>query len=169
MSMKEDIFNSYISNLLIYANKYIRDLKYEEKDKNEISKKYKEIFYAIFKLYRDILSSLDLDEIGKSRCFREPTKDEKCEYTCSLNTEKTKFPLVRVLEYRHEKFPEYLDDYGMETFIEFEDYEGNIKQVRTNDVDWDYELDRTFDVDRLSYLDPQEAYDLLINDIWYRA
>ena len=76
--------------------------------------------------------------------------------------------MVSILEYRHEKFPVYLDDYGMEEFMEFEHYDGNIKQIRTNDVDWDYELDRTMDVDRLTYLDPQQAYDLLINDVWFK-
>lgn len=166
--MKEIIFNSYIDTLLIYFNKYVRDVKNTNVNREELSKKYMEIFYAVFKLYREILSSLKLDEQGKDDCFREPTKDEKKEYTCSLNNDKNNFPLVRILEYRNERFPEYLDDYGMETFIEFEDYEGKIRQVRTNDVDWDYELDRIFDVDRLSYLDPQEAYDLLINDSWYK-
>lgn len=167
--MKDNIFESYISTLIIYANKYIRDLKYNESSEEELKKKYREIFYAIFKLYREILSSLKLDECGKDTCFRKPTKDEELEYTCSLNNEKTTYPLTRILEYRNEKFPEYLDDYGMETFIEFENYEGKVIQIRTNDVDWDYELDRTMDVDRLTYLDPQQAYDLLINDVWFKS
>lgn len=166
--MKDDIFESYIGNLMIYYNKYARDIK-NSNNKEETSKKYKEIIYAIFHLYRDILTTLHLDQLGKSDCFREPTKEEEKEYTCSMNTEKNVFPLVRVLEYRHEKFPEYIDDYGMETFIEFKDFEGNIKHVRTNDADWDYELDRTFDVDRLSYIDPQEAVELLYNDIWFKS
>jgi len=166
--MKEDIFNSYINTLVIYANKYIRDLRCKEYNENELKRKYLEIYYAIFKLYRDILSSLHLDEFGKNNCFRKPTKDEYNEYTCSLNNEKTNFPLNRILEYRQEKFPEYIDDYGMSTFIEFENYEGKIIQIQTNETDWDYELDRIFDVDRLSSLNPQDAYDLLINDIWYK-
>ena len=166
--MKEDIFNSYINTLVIYANKYIRDLRYKEYDENELKRKYLEIYYAIFKLYRDFLSSLQLDEFGKNDCFRKPTKDEEKEYTCSLNNEKTNFPLNRILEYRHEKFPEYIDDYGMQTFIEFTKFNGEIQSIRTNETDWDYELDRIFDVDRLSSLNPQDAYDLLINDIWYK-
>ena len=166
--MKDDIFESYIGNLMIYYGKYAREIK-NSNNKEETSKKYKEIIYAIFHLYRDILTTLHLDQMGKKDCFREPTKEEYKEYHCSLDTEKNKFPLLRIVEYRHEIFPEYLDDYGMETFIEFKDFEGNIKQVRTNDADWDYELDRTFDVDRLSYLDPQEAVDLLYNDIWFKS
>lgn len=166
--MRDDIFETYISSLLIYANKYIRDLKYEPNNKDELVKRYREIFYAIFRFYREMLSNLHLGQYGKDDCFREPTKDEELEYTCSLNNEKIQYPLNRILEYRHEKFPEYIDDYGMQTFIEFKDFNDKMQTVRTNDTDWDYELDRIFDVDRLSNLDPQEAYDLLINDIWYK-
>lgn len=163
--IKSKLFENYIDQLITETNFYLRRFKQGETNYLDT---YKRVIYSIFRSYRANLSSLNLDEQGKDRCFRKPTKDEEKEYECSQNTEKVKFPLNRILEYRNEKFPEYIDDYGMQTFIEYEDAEGSKHQIQTNDVDWDYELDRVFDVERFSNIKMDKIYDLLLNDNWYK-
>ena len=37
--MKDNIFESYISTLIIYANKYVRDLKYKEENEEQLKRK----------------------------------------------------------------------------------------------------------------------------------
>ena len=166
--MRDKIFESYVNDLKIQYSKFARDVEYGS-DREKLSNEYYTIMYAVFHLYRNILTSLDLDQMGKDDCFREPTKEELKEYKCSLNTKNNEFPLVRILEYRHRKFPEYLDDYGMETFLEFKDSCGDIKYIRTNDADWDYVLDKTFDVDIVNNLEPQKVVDLLYSDTWFEV
>ena len=163
--IKTILFENYIGQLITETNFCLRRLKDNNTAYLDI---YKRVLYSIFRSYRENLASLNLDEQHKDRCFRKPNKDEKNEYVCSENTEKTTFPLNRILEYRNEKFPEYIDDYGMQTFIEVTDYKGDIKHIQTNDMDWDYELDRIFDVERLSNIEIDKTYDLLLNDNWYK-
>lgn len=164
--IKFKLFENYIGQLITETNFYLRKIKNND---NTYINTYKRVLYTIFKAYRENLISFNLDEQYKNRCFRKPTKDEEKEYECSENTEKTKFPLNRILEYRNEKFPEYLDDYGMQTFIEVPMLDETYKHIQTNDTDWDYELDKIMDYERLIDLDPQKAYDLLLNDIWFKV
>ena len=163
--IKSKLFENYIDQLITETNFCLRKFKDGETNYLDI---YKRVIYSIFRSYRANISSLNLDEQGKDRCFRKPTKDEEKEYECSQNTEKVKFPLNRILEYRNETFPEYLDDAGMETFIEFVGFDGKVKTIRTNDVDWDYELDRIMDYERLCYYTIEDKYNLLLNDNWFK-
>ena len=164
--IKSKLFENYINQLITETNFYVRKVKQNELNYKDI---YTRVVYQIFKGYRDNLTSFSLDEYGKDRCFRKPTKDEQKEYECSENTEKTKFPLNRILEYRNEKFPEYIDDYGMQTFIEVLMPDETYKHIQTNETDWDYELDRIMDYERLIQLSAEDSYNLLLNDMWFRV
>ena len=154
--VRKIIFNTYTDSLNCYISKVSRS---DNKVLNH------DVLYNMFKLYRGILTDLHLDILNypDNTYRRKPTKKEEKLFQCSLNKSKNEFPLCGIIKYRNCEFPEYLDDYGMTTFIEVKFDNKTYKQIQTNDVDWDYELDLLLDVEKLLRLSLDEAL-LAIND-----
>lgn len=167
--IKGVLFDSYVTNMYNLINRYKRDFNHcRERFGDYTSAVLKENLNEIFNLYRRMLANLNLDGFNNRNLFRTPTEEESKSYKCSLDNDKNDFPLVAILEYRNCKFPEYIDDYGMESFIEISDSDGKMIQIRTNEVDWDYELDKILDVERLSKLSYEDACTLMLSDPWFK-
>lgn len=157
---RERAFSTYTSRLyqILRHKKYDLQQAKTEDERKALGSKYYEIAYNVFTLYKDITSYNFKDEIWKlNDCFREITEEDKKKYICHLNNEDNTFELVRVLEYRGVEFPEFLDDYGMDTFIEVVDPKTNIYLTFTTQFDWDFALDELFDV---NWLFDQEDIDI---------
>ena len=68
------------------------------------------------------------------------------------------------------EFPVYLDDYGMDEFIEIQIGE-EYRQISLR-YDWYYELDKQFDLERFILTNTKEGYQELLDELesssWYQ-
>lgn len=112
------------------------------------------LVYNTFRTYREMLTSINVDYMYDDSVFRKPTTEE---YNEVYKDEKgNEYPICRILTYRGIDYNEYIDDYGTQTFIVY-----NNKTIPT-EYDWDYVLDYCLDVELLSN---QDTYEQSVNII----
>lgn len=162
-----EIYITKLSQLLRRKKDYRREYYKEESllsNKQFTYEHYYDIAHSLFNFYENIKGDVIFDVITD-------IDEWKTKFKCSLDNEKNTFPLNRVFYYRNTYIPEYLDDYGMSCFLEIF-VNGEYHHIDTQ-YDWDYEVDRLWDVEYLFNKDDgqtsiNEKYLGLVSDCRYR-
>ena len=133
MTTKDKILESYLGSLEGTLFKLKRGV---------ISKNmFFDLAYNSFSLYRKILNNLGLDNTNEELYqVRKATKEDEQKYSYVVNG--YSFPLNHIFTYYGVEYPEYVDDYGMDTFL----LVGN--QTISTQCDWDYMLDKILFYDK---------------------
>lgn len=143
MNTKEKILECYLSSLESIMYKLKRGI---------ISKyQFYDLSYNSFSLYRSVLNNLGLDNTNESLYqVRKPTEEDIEKY--KYDVDGFEFPLIHIFTYFGVDYPEYVDDYGMDTFLLVDN------QPISTQRDWDYALDKIIFYEKFTNVFDGESY-----------
>lgn len=155
MDIQETLFKTFIYKMInICARKghYLSDEYYNEEE----IKKCDNTAYAYFSIYEDMMIAVSMPYLGELL----DKKDNK--HKCSIDKDKNIFPCIGTVTYRNKKFPVFLDDYGMDEFLEIKTPNG-VRQVSTL-YDWYYLVDEYLYLDPISSM-TKDTYHKVLDDL----
>lgn len=163
--IEKKLYDEYIwrvYNCIVRKVHYLNIINDEDTLKFRIAEINAELS-GIFNLYQDIRYSL-----GTLSLYDDLNKDNINKYQCSLDTAEYQYPCIGTINYFGEELPWYIDDYGMDTFIEIS-VDGKYYQISTAyDRDWWYEVDKLQGLDKYLKANTEEECNELIDYIKHK-
>lgn len=163
-TIDEKLYIEYLDQICLLLGKkayLIRSSnKYDDSEYNSELREINSKIDMVFSFYQKIR-----DTLCPPAAYENLSREKIDQYHCSLDTPKCQFPCFGTYEYRGETLPFYLDDYGMDDFIEIKINDKYYQISTAYGRDWWYEVDRLKDLERFLAADTSDLCLSIIDEL----